>query len=410
MPTRDFKSSKCRATVVLLTYNSLEETTRPCIDSLYKYTPVSDFQLVIVDNMSTDGTREYLENLEKSHANITLHLNKKNEGYAAGNNRGIELAEYPYIVLLNNDTLVTPDWLQTILRPLDEDPSVGLVGPVSNSCGNEQCVKLANLTEKNYVEVSKKHCAKLAGHEFDTDRLSFFCVGMSTDFLSSVGLLDENFGIGMFEDDDLCFRAKKKHWKITVVEDCFIFHKGSASFKKLEEKTYQDLFNANRHYFGVKHGQLWFFSGIAIAIWKKLTFDFMSLKQIDESTLTTKIEVRTKGMLDSLYQISEIEWRDMKKIDGLTLEVQELNNQLQQTQIKLLEEQAKNNESRLELDNCKSELRVALEKNYYQTEDIKNLSIVLNKIKAYRVHVIIFGLIKILKKIKRFFSYLRILR
>ena len=138
--------------IVVLTYNQLEECTKPCIDSLYRYTERNDFELIVVDNDSKDGTPEYLRSIVSHHDNMRVILNSVNKGYAAGNNDGIKVAKGDFIILLNNDTLVSPGWLDQILSPLHSDESVGMVGPVSNSVGNEQRINIEGLDESNYVE------------------------------------------------------------------------------------------------------------------------------------------------------------------------------------------------------------------------------------------------------------------
>ena len=94
-----------KLSVITLTYNKLEYTKK-FIESLYKYT--KDFELIIVDNGSTDGTVEFLKSLK----DVKLILNNENKGFSAGNNQGIELAEGEYIGFLNNDILLYPAWFE----------------------------------------------------------------------------------------------------------------------------------------------------------------------------------------------------------------------------------------------------------------------------------------------------------
>ena len=85
-----------KLSIITLTYNKLKYTKK-YVESLFKYT--KDFELIIVDNGSTDGTREYLKSLD----NIKLILNDENVGFSKGNNQGLEIAEGEYIAFLNND-------------------------------------------------------------------------------------------------------------------------------------------------------------------------------------------------------------------------------------------------------------------------------------------------------------------
>ena len=134
-----------RASIVVLCYNGLEETTRPCLESIIASTPIDAYELIIVDNASLDGTAKYLQAFAAQHTNVRIQLNNNNKGYAGGNNDGIRLAKGQYIVLLNNDTLVPVGWLDQLLKLFNKQSGVGLLGPVTNSAGNEQRIELKGL-------------------------------------------------------------------------------------------------------------------------------------------------------------------------------------------------------------------------------------------------------------------------
>jgi glycosyltransferase involved in cell wall biosynthesis len=110
-----------RVSIVVLTYNNLH-LTRLCIESLYRSTVWPNWELIVVDNASTDGTREYLQEVARCRDNVRIFLNERNEGFARGNNRGIQAATGEYIVLLNNDTIVTRGWLGRLVRHVERDP------------------------------------------------------------------------------------------------------------------------------------------------------------------------------------------------------------------------------------------------------------------------------------------------
>ena len=242
-----------RASIVVLCYNGLEETTRPCLESIIASTPIDDYELIIVDNASLDGTAKYLQAFAAQHTNVRIQLNNNNKGYAGGNNDGIRLAKGQYIVLLNNDTLVPVGWLDQLLKLFNKQSGVGLLGPVTNSAGNEQRIELKGLNEKNFEKVSEAYIEQQRGVWYPTEKLGFFCVAMRRTVLDKIGYLDEKFGIGMFEDDDYCVRAKKAGFILAIVEDCFVYHKGSMSFNKLTGASYLELFEKNKAYFRKKH-------------------------------------------------------------------------------------------------------------------------------------------------------------
>jgi GT2 family glycosyltransferase len=296
-------------TIVVLCYNGLEETTRPCLESIIKNTPADSYELVVVDNASADGTADYLKTFAAQHANVVLQLNDINKGYAGGNNDGIKLAQGQYIVLLNNDTLVPKGWLERLLKLLTEQPGVGLVGPVTNSAGNEQRIDLEGLNEKNYEAIAGAYLERQKDVWFSTEKLGFFCVAMRHTLPDKIGYLDEKFGIGMFEDDDYCIRAKKAGYTLAVVEDCFVYHKGSVSFKKLATSEYIEIFNRNRSYFYEKHGYLWTYADIAVNIWAKVQGDVRALVKLERNGAAERISGRLDDMSNALFQLREVELR-----------------------------------------------------------------------------------------------------
>lgn len=296
-------AAQISVSIVVLAYNGCEALTRPCIESLLKNTEPGTYELILVDNASSDSTPQFLTQLASEYSNIKLCLNTENKGYAGGNNDGIRLAKGQYVVLLNNDTLVGPGWLAPMLNLLSTHRNVGLVGPLTNSAGNEQRVNLPNLNEKNFVEVAGQYAVLQRGRWFETDKLGFFCVVGRRELFEKNGLLDEQFGIGMFEDDDYCVRVRQAGYKLAIVEDGFVYHKGSMSFKKLPSEDYLKFFDANRTYFLNKHQLAWTYSDIAIAIWHCIR---NSLYNGNEASLQS-VKARLQVMEDALHQVRQHE-------------------------------------------------------------------------------------------------------
>ena len=242
-----------KASIIILAYNQLENGTKPCIESVCKYTNPEDFELIVVDNNSSDNTAEYLKELKQEKQNVKIVLNITNRGYAGGNNDGIKLATGDYIILLNNDTLVTPSWLENLLKYFEQEDKIGLCGPVTNNASSVQCLNFDNISPDNYFEQSNSYTEKRIGSYFETNKLTFFCVAIKKELLQTVGLLDENYGRGYFEDDDFCRRAQNKGYKLICVEDSFVYHQGCLSFKDLKGKSFDDLMQKNKKYYQKKH-------------------------------------------------------------------------------------------------------------------------------------------------------------
>jgi len=242
--------------IVMVTYNNVEYT-RACIRSVIRNTRYPNYELIIVDNSSTDDTRSYLSDLKKEYDHIRTIFNEENRGFAGGNNDGLRLARGKYLVLLNNDTLVTRGWLETLKAVLDNDADLGMVGPVSNSVGNEQMIPVGYNDMSGMEEWAEKY---VQGHDLEIKKmtmLGFFCVMMKKDVFEQVGNLDENYGIGMFEDDDYCEAVKKSGYGLAYTKKVFIHHFGSVSFKKLEDEAYRRIWEKNKEYFEKKWNMKW---------------------------------------------------------------------------------------------------------------------------------------------------------
>ncbi len=210
--------------IVLLTHNQLP-FTRLCVESILERTD-EPFELIFVDNGSGDGTPEYLERL----GGARVIRNPDNRGFPAAANQGIRAASGAQVLLLNNDTVVTSGWLTRLLRALHAEPGVGLVGPCSNRVSGEQQVEvryddLAGLDGFAW-QWGKDH----DGRHQDTERLVGFCLLIRREVIDRVGLLDERFGVGCFEDDDYCRRALQAGHRAVIARDAFVHHFGGRTF------------------------------------------------------------------------------------------------------------------------------------------------------------------------------------
>jgi GT2 family glycosyltransferase/tetratricopeptide (TPR) repeat protein/2-polyprenyl-3-methyl-5-hydroxy-6-metoxy-1,4-benzoquinol methylase len=210
--------------IILITFNQIEYT-RLCVESIRLRTDEL-YELVFVDNASTDGTADYLRSLPSAR----VIFNKGNRGFPAAVNQGMQLATGKQVLLLNNDTVVTTGWLGRMLRALYSDPRIGLVGPCSNRVSGEQ-----------EVPVSYEDLSDLDGFAWiwgkarqglleETDRLVGFCLLIRRELIDKIGMLDERFGTGCFEDDDYCLRCRKAGYRAVIAREAFVHHFGGRTF------------------------------------------------------------------------------------------------------------------------------------------------------------------------------------
>ena len=242
--------------IIVLCFNQLDYT-KQCVKSILANTAYPNYELILVDNCSTDATAEWIKEIAQKHDNIKTVFNKTNRGFAGGNNDGISLSNGEYIVLLNNDTIVTRGWLTGLIKHYDSK-NVGMVGPVTNSIGNEAKIQInySNLLDmpKFAFDYTRQNMGKVYKHN---GMLAMFCVMISREVLEKIGLLDENYGIGMFEDDDYSTAARKAGYDLIIAEDVFIHHFCNISFKELGDKKYMKIFQKNKKYFEKKWHLTW---------------------------------------------------------------------------------------------------------------------------------------------------------
>jgi GT2 family glycosyltransferase len=244
------------ATVVVVSYNSLP-FTRLCLESVLAHTEPPAFDLVVVDNASTDGSLEYLLALADGDPRVRLIANDRNTGFPAACNQGLAIARGELLVLLNSDTMVGPGWLERLAAHLASD-KVGLVGPVTNRIGNQAEVATGYETWGGYLNEAAHRAAAQPGAAFEIETVTMFCLAMTRAVHQRLGPLDTGFGVGTLEDDDYSMRARRSGYRLLCAEDVLVHHFGEGSFGKLfEDGEYSRVLDRNRGHFEQKWGTPW---------------------------------------------------------------------------------------------------------------------------------------------------------
>jgi GT2 family glycosyltransferase/serine/threonine protein kinase len=246
-----------RASIIVVTFNNLE-FTRLGLQSILDKTIYPNYEMIIVDNGSGPELTGYLKQMETEFSDrVKVILNKENLGFAAANNIGIGMAaSSEFVVLLNDDVIVTPGWLSALIGHLN-DKHIGMVGPVTNTIWNEARIdvtysQLEDVDAFAYAYTNQHH-----GETFEIKLLAMYCVAMRKQLTDDVGPLDERYAIGMFEDDDYALRVSELGYRIICARDVFVHHVGAGSFRQIPQEEYMQLFNQNKRRFEEKWNREW---------------------------------------------------------------------------------------------------------------------------------------------------------
>jgi GT2 family glycosyltransferase/SAM-dependent methyltransferase len=240
------------ASLVILTLNQLP-VTKLCLESVLKHT--SDYELILIDNGSTDGTVAYLEAFAARHDFVKLVKNASNRGFAGGCNQGMALATGEFIVLLNNDTVVSEGWLEGLIRASSLE-RVGMVGPRTNQISGPQIVDRVTYdvrTLDGFEDFARNWREANRGTVWETVRVVGFCALIKREVIDRIGGLDAGFGRGNFEDDDFSLRVRIAGYRSIVTDEVFIHHFGSVTFHG-EKVNFDHLLEENWSRFKNKWG------------------------------------------------------------------------------------------------------------------------------------------------------------
>ncbi len=208
---------------------------RRCLDSVLACRPLTPFELVVVDDASTDAeTIDYLDRLAAD-GKIRLLRNTINQGFVGSANRGLRQHADRDVVLLNSDTEVANDWLDRLTACAHSASDIGTVTPFSNNaticsfpvlCADNPLPAAVSTEalDRLFAEINK-------GRTVDLPTAVGFCMYVRRACVEQIGLLDEErFGRGYGEENDFCRRALRAGWRSVLATDVFVFHAGSASF------------------------------------------------------------------------------------------------------------------------------------------------------------------------------------
>ena len=217
------------ASIIIPTFNNLD-LTRDCLESIQRHTAPGTYEVIVVDNGSTDGTPDFLRRLQ-DRGRVRVILNQNNLGFAPACNQGAQAAQGEFLLFLNNDTEVTSGWLEELVRSAREHPRVAAVG--SKLLYPDNTVQHAGVTissEKKFFHIYKSfhkdHPAVNKARNFQI--LTAACLLVKREPFFKEGGFDESYRNG-WEDVDLCLRFGQQGLQLLYNPRSVVYH--------LESKT-----------------------------------------------------------------------------------------------------------------------------------------------------------------------------
>lgn len=210
-----------KISIIIVNYNGFK-VIKKCIDSILNQS-YKNYEIIIVDNNSYDSSISLLKEYENKLKIIVLNENK---GFAGGNIEGLKYAKGEYIVLLNNDTEVDVNWLKNLIKPMLDDPEIGICASKMIKYGTN-CIDSAGdgctTTGRGFkIGENEEH------EKYTKSRYVFgACAGAVAyrkKMLNEIGFFDDDFFL-IHEDTDLNFRAQLAGWKCYYVHSAIVYHK-----------------------------------------------------------------------------------------------------------------------------------------------------------------------------------------
>jgi len=218
--------------IIILSYNGAP-VLRACLNSIFKINH-SNFEVVIVDNASTDGS---LEAARQQFPKCHFIKNEANLGYSAGNNVGIRFAlerMADYVLLLNQDTLVEKDFLEKLLEAAGDEPRAGILSPLIMDVRKRIWFSGGEINWWKMKTIHLRYTGRKLPYE--TEFVSGCAMMIKAEVFRRIGLLDEDYFL-YWEDTDFSFRAKRAEFALLIVPESRITHLEKSEERK-ENKVY----------------------------------------------------------------------------------------------------------------------------------------------------------------------------
>ncbi len=229
--------------IIIPTWNNADLTVA-CLEAVKANT--ADPRIIWIDNGSSSEDRaKVTQALERLDLPWKTEAFPENRGFSKAVNRGFRLAETDPVILLNNDTVVTPGWAEKMAAALKANPRLGIVGVVTDTGAIQKWERFAPLVGFTGGDPAAHfNIQPPRFHTVEAGCVPFCCVAIRKATREKVGFLDEEFGLCLGEDDDYCERVREAGWKTAMALHVFIYHRHRQTVQKIA--GWQDLMKRNR--------------------------------------------------------------------------------------------------------------------------------------------------------------------
>lgn len=231
--------------VVIPVHNQVEYTVQ-CLQGIYETGSKLPFEVIVVDNASTDSTPAKLAEFQSKYPNLRVITNTSNENYSHANNQGVAEAKGTYIVFLNNDTKPFPGWIEAIVNEFDANQTIGIQGAkllyendTIQHAGMVFGARPGRMEEPYHAYICAASTAPFVNKKRFVQFVTGACLAVRRDLFNAVGGFDEKYVFG-WEDTDLCMKAKSAGFKVLYNPDVMLYHFESVT-KKLREQNGESL-------------------------------------------------------------------------------------------------------------------------------------------------------------------------
>ena len=246
------RAEEIDTSIIIANWNA-QDLLDQCLQSVYAAVSDLSCEVIVVDNGSTNGSATMVQD---RFPDVRLIRNQENRGFAQANNQGINISTGRYVLLLNSDTIVSPDAVEQMVRFMDAYPDLGALGAeLRNSDGSLQpsWAQFPTLLSEMIGRNFRVRRPFADGRAYLVDWVGGACLMVRRQSVEQVGLLDERLFM-YSEETDWCYRMAQAGWQIGYLPGARVLHFGGASSRQEDTRMLCELYKSKLYFFDKHHG------------------------------------------------------------------------------------------------------------------------------------------------------------